>query len=172
VVPFVGVGLGVAFGALTLLLYPPLVRIPGIVVVAGAFLVLFLAFVPRWEHPVANIELLRDVQSQPGGEASEAAAFLHDHYDGGLVLSELLSRANDPVQYRSRLATGDFLTEALPGRYRAALDDPAGHADWIFIGDRTDTKLAQATESASFVAAYKLAFENGVARIYVKRDRP
>jgi hypothetical protein len=171
IVPFVGVAVGVVVGAIALVLYLPIaVRVPGSLAVAGSVVAVAIVFVPLWSHPLDNTDLLRDLYGQPEVGTFDAAHYLRDHYDGGMILSELLSPPNDPIQFRSGLPSRDFLTEALPSLYNEALADPAAHADWVMVGVRNDTPLRRITETAEFNSVYKLAFENELAKIYVKRD--
>ncbi|PPF79228.1 hypothetical protein C5B96_13250 [Subtercola sp. Z020] len=115
------------------------------------------------------------VQLKSASGATDAAAFLRDHYDGGQVLmdesaagSALLPQIGIPlVDYYNR-STGELFDEAIAS--------PATHAKWVFVStadapELSETGVADLVYDAvkkqpSFQTAYRVVFEEGDYRIY------
>lgn len=112
---------------------------------------------------------LSDGGDQTSWQASQPTIQWFDrHYDSGLVLID--SSGNNHVFFSS-IPTNRFLHEGVYKTWRAALADPAGYVDWIYMRpsetfkDRVWDALQGSDKLSAFVKVYEL---DGVS-IYVSR---
>jgi hypothetical protein len=148
----------------------------GLLALVGLALVLQTAW---WVTDPARSSVIAEadgyVQLKSASGATDAAAFLRDHYDGGQVLmdesaagSALLPQIGIPlVDYYNR-STGELFEEAIAS--------PATHAKWVFVSTAEAPELSQTgvadlvydsvKKQPSFQTAYRVVFEEGDYRIY------
>lgn len=119
-----------------------------------------LFFYPVWPFngkPTAMITLY-DTVSAVNKYTLESSKYLHDHYNGGLIM--VSSASADAFIFRSGIPLKNYITEGTSYYWKESLQDPARHATWVvFFGDHTDRVGKAVAELPSlhnnFVRVYK-----------------
>lgn len=138
---------------------------------------LLLAVQGAWmlSAPSANSAILAEgrqyLDEKAVNGADAAAAYLGEHYDGGLILMDesastksLLPQIGLPLREYLNRATGDLFVEAL--------EDPAAHAEWLFYtvaptpnylsaAAAADRVYARLLEDPVAASAYRTVFAEG-----------
>jgi hypothetical protein len=162
-IPAVGLGVGCAVGLAGRL--TPFVA-------AAALAAVLLGPMPLDPAAPMVLEAQWDRTSQAG--RAQVAAYLRTHWDGEAVMASMGSLApfmqelsNDGFRIR------DFLHEGNGEIWRAALEHPSPHAEWILIEEEAEggDMLAQrARTRPGYLAAYARVAEGGGVALYRRRQ--
>jgi hypothetical protein len=110
---------------------------PIVILLALAQAALF--FYPVWpfEGKQTAMITLYDTVSAVNTYTLNSSKYLHDHYQGGLIL--VSSASADAFIFRAGIPLKNYITEGTSYYWKESLQDPARHATWVvFFGDHTD----------------------------------
>jgi len=100
-------------------------------------------------------------------ELREAAGWLAQHYDGGMILME--SFGNESAQFQSGIPLARFIYEGNADLWYDALQNPGQYVTWVFTrheGADADRVWDTLGDSAAFHAAFEPVHRNGAIEIY------
>ena len=138
------------------------------VVVVGALL---WSSIWQAQAPAERSLVLNEAQAQLAGSVGPraAAAWLGANYDGGRILLDEGVAANSILPLAG-IPLREYYLRAGDRLFDAALDDPVGHARWLWAstqpGDGVSERIA---ELPGFTDAYELAHAGEGVRIYRRR---
>ncbi|WP_116412704.1 hypothetical protein [Subtercola boreus] len=149
---------------------------PGLLALVGLALVLQTAW---WATDPARSSVIAEadgyIQLKAASGATDAAAFLRDHYDGGQVLMDE-SAAGSALLPEIGIPLVDYYNRSTGKLFTAAIADPVGHAKWVFVSTADAPELSQTgvadlvydavKKQPSFETSYRVVFEEGDYRIY------
>jgi hypothetical protein len=115
-----------------------------------------------------GVVALRDTVSSVNSQTVQAAGYIHDHYNGGLILCSTAS--SDAFVYRTGLHLSDFITEGNGHYWTESLSDPTSHATWIvFFGNHTDRVGIAMAKNLNKLEPYHEVYSNQTYEIWELR---
>jgi hypothetical protein len=99
--------------------------------------------------------------------AQAAAAWLRQHYEGGLVLME--SYGNESVSFASQIPLGNQVYEGSYRIWAPTLSNPSGHnIMWIVMRDETDhqDEVYTSLHDSTLIDGYRLVWQNHDYLVY------
>ncbi|RFA07949.1 hypothetical protein B7R54_01010 [Subtercola boreus] len=153
----------------------PVVR-GGLLALLGLSLVLQTAW---WATDPARSSVIAEadgyVQLKSASGATDAAAYLRDHYDGGQVLMDE-SAAGSALLPEIGIPLVDYYNRSTGALFEEAIASPGTHAKWVFVSTADAPELSQTgvadlvydsvKDQPSFATSYRVVFEKGDYRIY------
>jgi len=139
-----------------------LVAVVGLV---GALMMVWTGNIITLNESVASRTSLR------GLEAANAAAWLRENYDGGLVLME--SKEHESTIFWSRIPMDKFIYEGDLGYWAPSLVRPTRHARWILMsawGDTPDKVWNALYGTPELLDNYDLVYQERDTDIYKRRS--
>jgi hypothetical protein len=120
--------------------------------------------------PLTSATILAEDAAHDPAATNEIAECLHNTYQGGRILLESWHSA--ALQFESKLDLGEFITEASPELFQAALHDPADYVDWVYVGSNpTEVVSGAMARIPDFNATYSVVFKSDTDTLYLKNDR-
>jgi hypothetical protein len=119
---------------------------------------------------VTLTEAVQGIQSPTEQHAADAAAWLRQHYHGGLVLIE--SYGNEDLAFSSRVPVTDQVYEGSYRKWAPALANPSGHGiTWIVMRDEPGNpdQVFTALHGSTLIDGYRLAWSNANYLVYQLR---
>ncbi len=114
--------------------------------------------------------VLLDVLGSPHDSAqiSDAANWMHEHYDGGLILTSAF--ANDPFIFESDLPSKAFIFEGVKPYWSEDVKAPGTWSRWVVLEPtgHADKVALEALPLVEDSARFHLVFKNDVYEIYEK----
>lgn len=176
--PFVALACGVLLGLRREALQRSRAVVLGAALVGLVWQNLWWADDYRGRTPVIAEALIEHDLLQQSG-ATQAARWLGDHYDGGMLLVDDSKISEAPVM---GLPMSDQYNRSSGSAYDAALRDPVGHVRWILMdlhqlgyngsADSKDQVTAAMGRFAQFGAAYQLVYSKGDTGVYRRVSDP
>jgi dolichyl-phosphate-mannose-protein mannosyltransferase len=131
--------------------------------VAGSVLV--------WTGGLVNIQDTTTVTTSPGRATTREGAWLHDHYDGGLVLIQ--RRSNENLLFTSGLPLDRVVYEGDRDEWTADLADPAREVRWVVTnagdpstGVPADSAWLALHDQPALLDHFQLAYQDGSVQVY------
>jgi len=166
IIPLVAVGVGYLAANLARFRTPAFDWSGKVLAVAGIAAVCY-AYMPSLQTPAATA-VLHDAAARPSPAIREVADFLHDNYDGDLILAESFGSINT-IQFYAGVPLRRYVTENVPEAFAKAEADPVDNVDWIVVryGDSIDGMLSD----PKFSSNYKVVFKNEYGEVLATNDR-
>ena len=135
-------------------------RVLGIVAtVAGAIALVAVAA----GTPLALADGRTGTSSATAGRPEHAAAYLHDHYQGGEVLAD--DSATSAFMFAADLDLKEFVSPGFHPYWERALTDPSAHVRWA-VASAGDAVTADLTAHPDRFGAFRMVFDDGTVKVY------
>jgi hypothetical protein len=116
-----------------------------------------------------GIVALRDTVASVNQQTIAASTYLHDHYQGGLILCSTAS--SDAFIYRSGINLSNYITEGTGRYWSQSLNNPSAHAEWVVIfGNRTDRVGSRMGDDPDKLRSYRKVYADDTYEIWKLRS--
>lgn len=132
-----------------------------------ALLLIKPAFLPLFASE--GIITLKDTVSSVNEETRVASTFLHNYYNGGLIL--VSSASADAFIFRTGLPLKNFITEGTGRYWRESLVNPTRYATWlVFFGNHSDRVGGAMVKYTQLETFYERVYSDNIYEIWKKKS--
>jgi hypothetical protein len=124
-----------------------------------------------WTGGLVNVQDTTTVTTAPGRATTREGTWLHDHYDGGLVLIQ--RRSNENLLFTSGLPLDRVVYEGDRDEWTADLADPAREVRWVVTnagdpstGVPADSAWLALHDQPALLDHFQLAYQDGSVQVY------